>query len=132
MMRLLLDTHIWLWMLREPHKLSSFVHQSLLEPSNERYLSPISVWEVTVLLEKKRIEMQEDFAVWFARTAEDLQLNEANLNWKIAHEMRFILPNHRDPADRFLVATALVHNLVLVTSDRKLLGVPGLMVLANE
>jgi PIN domain nuclease of toxin-antitoxin system len=76
--------------------------------------------------------MQEDFAVWFARTAEDLQLNEANLNWKIAHEMRFILPNHRDPADRFLVATALVYNLVLVTSDRKLLGVPGLMVLAND
>ncbi len=130
-MRLLLDTHIWLWMLREPHKLNSFVHQALLEPSNERYLSPISVWEVTVLLEKKRIEMQEDLAVWFARTSEDLQLNEANLNWKIAHETRFILPNHRDPADRFLVATALVYNLVLVTSDQKLLGVPGLMVLAN-
>ena len=130
-MRLLLDTHIWLWMLREPHKLSSLVHQALLEPSNERYLSPISVWEVTVLLEKKRIEMQEDFAMWFTRTAEDLQLNEAHLNWKIAHEMRFILPNHSDPADRFLVATALVYNLVLVTSDQKLLGVPGLMVLAN-
>jgi len=131
-MRLLLDTHIWLWMLREPHKLSSSVRQTVLEPSNERYLSPISVWEVTVLLEKKRIVMQEDFAVWFARTAKDLQLNEANLNWKIAHEMRFILPNHWDPADRFLVATALVYNLVLVTSDRKLLGVPGLMVLAND
>jgi len=37
-MRFLLDTHIWLWMLREPHKLSSFVHQALYEPANERFL----------------------------------------------------------------------------------------------
>ena len=82
-MRYLLDTHIWLWMLREPHKLSSLVHQTLYEPSNERYLSPISIWEVTVLLEKKRIAMHEDFGVWFARTSEDVQLIEAALNWEI-------------------------------------------------
>src|ERR1700692_1406349 len=69
-MRYLLDTHIWLWMLREPHKLSSLVHQTLYEPSNERYLSPISIWEVTVLLERKRITMQEDFRWWFAPTSD--------------------------------------------------------------
>jgi PIN domain nuclease of toxin-antitoxin system len=130
-MRYLLDTHIWLWMLREPHKLSSLVHQTLHEPSNERYLSPISIWEVTVLLEKKRIAMHEDFAVWFARTSEDVELLEAALNWKIAHDMRYILPNHKDPADRFLAATAVAYDLTLVTADQKLIGVPGLKVLAN-
>ena len=130
-MRYLLDTHIWLWMLREPHKLSSLVHQTLHEPSNERYLSPISIWEVTVLLEKKRIAMHEDFAVWFARTSEDVELIEAALNWEIAHNMRYILPNHRDPADRFLAATAAAYDLTLVTADQKLIGVPGLKVLAN-
>ena len=130
-MRLLLDTHIWLWMLREPHKLTSFVHQAVLDPASQRYLSPISIWEVTVLLEKRRIHMQEDFGAWFARTAEDLDLHEAELNWKIAHDMRFILPNHKDPADRFLAATAIAHDLVLVTADQRLLGVPALKVLAN-
>jgi PIN domain nuclease of toxin-antitoxin system len=130
-MRYLLDTHIWLWMLREPHKLSSLVHQALYEPSNERYLSPISIWEVTVLLEKKRIAMHEDFAVWFARTSEDVELIEAGLNWEIAHDMRYILPNHKDPADRFLAATAAAYDLTLVTADQKLIGVPGLKVLAN-
>ena len=75
--------------------------------------------------------MQEDFGVWFARTAEDLDLMEAEFNWEIAHEMRFLLPNHRDPADRFLAATAIAHDLVLVTADRKLLGIPTLKVLAN-
>jgi len=130
-MRYLLDTHIWLWMLREPHKLSSLVHQALYEPSNERYLSPISIWEVTILLEKKRIAMHEDFAVWFARTSEDVELIEAALNWEIAHDMRYILPNHKDPADRFLAATAVAYDLTLVTADQKLIGVPGLKVLAN-
>jgi len=130
-MRYLLDTHIWLWMLREPHKLSSLVHQALHDPGNERYLSPISIWEVTVLLEKKRIAMHEDFAVWFARTSEDVELIEAALNWEIAHDMRYILPNHKDPADRFLAATAVAYDLTLVTADQKLIGVPGLKVLAN-
>ena len=130
-MRYLLDTHIWLWMLREPHKLSSLVHQALHDPGNERYLSPISIWEVTVLLEKNRIAMHEDFAVWFARTSEDVELIEAALNWEIAHDMRYILPNHKDPADRFLAATAVAYDLTLVTGDQKMIGVPGLKVLAN-
>jgi PIN domain nuclease of toxin-antitoxin system len=130
-MRFLLDTHIWLWMFREPHKLSSVVHQAVTEPANDRYLSPISIWEVMILLEKKRISFHEDFAVWFARTSQDLELEEANLTWQVVHEMRYILPNHKDPADRFLAATAIAHDLILVTSDQKLIGIPGLKVLAN-
>jgi len=130
-MRFLLDTHIWLWMFREPHKLSSVVHQAVTEPSNDCYLSPISIWEVMILLEKKRISFQEDFAVWFARTAQDLELEEANLTWQVVQEMRYILPNHNDPADRFLAATAIAFDLTLITSDQKMIGVPGLKVLAN-
>jgi PIN domain nuclease of toxin-antitoxin system len=45
--------------------------------------------------------------------------------------MRYILPNHKDPADRFLAATAVAYDLTLVTADQKLIGVPGLKVLAN-
>ena len=41
------------------------------------------------------------------------------------------MPNHKDPADRFLAATAIVFDLILVTSDQKLMDVPGLKVLAN-
>jgi len=130
-MRFLLDTHIWLWMFREPHKLNSVVHQAVAEPANDCYLSPISIWEVMILLEKKRISFQEDFAVWFARTVQDLELHKANLTWQVVHQMRFILPNHKDPADRFLAATAIAFDLTLVTSDQKMIGVPGLKVLAN-
>ena len=130
-MRFLLDTHIWLWMFREPHKLSSVVHQAVTEPTNDCYLSPISIWEVMILLERKRISFQEDFAVWYPRMVQDMHLQEANLTWHVANEMRYILPNHKDPADRFLAATAIAFDLILVTADQKMIGVPGLKVLAN-
>lgn len=130
-MNLLLDTHIWLWALREPHKLSSEVHRALTDPSNTRLLSPVSIWEVTILLEKKRIKLEEDFAKWFVRTADDLELAEAPLSWKCVHEMRYILPNHKDPGDRFLAATAIAYDLILVTGDPKLLELPGLKTFAN-
>jgi len=130
-MRLLLDTHIWLWSFREPHRLTSLVHQALADPANTRFLSPISLWEVLIQVEKKKLKMHEDLATWFARAVQDLQLQEAVLNWKAVNEMRFILPNHRDPADRFLAATAIAYDMVLVTADSKLLAIPGLKVLAN-
>lgn len=130
-MQLLLDTHIWLWSLREPHKLTSVVQQALAEPANQKFLSAISIWEAMILVEKKRIVIHGDFTKWFLRTIDDLGLSEVGLSWKVVREMRYVLPNHRDPGDRFLAATAIVHDMVLVTADQKLMGVPGLKVLSN-
>jgi PIN domain nuclease of toxin-antitoxin system len=129
--RFLLDTHIWLWAALEPHKLTSEVHQILTEPEADKYLSPVSLWELALLVEKKKFALQEDFTIWVQRSIVDLELNEVPLNWRVAHEMRYILPNHRDPSDRFLAATAIAFDLILLTADQKLIGVPGLKVLAN-
>jgi PIN domain nuclease of toxin-antitoxin system len=129
--RFLLDTHIWLWAATEPHKLTSEVHRLLSNPEVDRFLSPISLWELSVMVEKKRFALKEDFAVWVQKSITDLNLKETSLVWKVAYEMRYILPHHKDPADRFLAATAIAFDLILVTADQKLIGVPGLRVLAN-
>ncbi len=131
MSRFLLDTHIWLWAAVEPHKLSSEVHRLLSNPETDKFLSPISLWELSVLVEKRRFAVKEDFVVWVQRSISDLKLQEIPLNWRAAYELRFILPNHKDPADRFLSATAIAFDLTLVASDQKMIGVPGLKVLAN-
>jgi PIN domain nuclease of toxin-antitoxin system len=130
-MRFLLDTHIWLWATFEPHKLTSEVHELLNRSGADLFLSAISLWELSVLVEKKRLALKEDFGVWVQRSASDLKLQEISLSWNVIHEMRFILPNHKDPADRFLAATAIAFDLILVTADQKLIGIPGLKVLAN-
>jgi PIN domain nuclease of toxin-antitoxin system len=131
-MRLLLDTHIWIWSYLEPHKLSSEVAREISNPEHNRYLSAISIWEMINLLEKRRIHIDRDFGEWFNRSREDLDLHEIPLNWKIGHELRFTMLQHSDPADRFLVATAKVYDLTLVTADERLIGVPGLRVLENR
>jgi PIN domain nuclease of toxin-antitoxin system len=130
-MRLLLDTHIWLWSVLEPHRLTSEVNRALGDTANSRFLSPISVWEAILLLEKRRINIKQDYGDWFERSKSELELQEARLDWRVVQEMRFMMPGHRDPADRFLAATARFHDLTLVTADRRLLGIPGLKTLAN-
>jgi len=131
-MKLLLDTHIWLWSDAEAHKLTSKVARELANPENERYLSAVSVWEAILLLEKERIRPKGDFGQWFEKSKLELGLIEVPLNWEIAHEIRSTILGYRDPADRFLVATAKVYDLTLVTADERLLGVPGIRVLANR
>jgi PIN domain nuclease of toxin-antitoxin system len=131
-MRFLLDTHIWIWSYLEPQKLSSEVVQELANPDHYRYLSPISIWEMLVLLEKRRIQINQEFDQWFQRSKEDLDLIELPLNWQIVHELRFTVLAQSDPADRFLVATAKVYDLTLVTADEHLVSVPGLRVLQNR
>jgi len=131
-MNLLLDTHIWIWNHLEPWKVASAVNQALGDPENELWLSPVSIWELVMLLEKRRVLLDEDMNSWVEKSRRELLLREAPFSWDVAQEMRFTLLGHCDPADRFLVATARVHDLTLVTADERLMRVDGLRVLANR
>jgi PIN domain nuclease of toxin-antitoxin system len=130
--RLLLDTHIWIWNDLEPWKLSSDVNRELAKPENELWLSPVSIWELALQLDKKRITLQQDVRSWVEESVADLHLREAALTWEVAHAFRFAVLPQRDPADRLLVATARVHDLTLVTADAQLMSAPGLKLLANR
>jgi PIN domain nuclease of toxin-antitoxin system len=88
-MRLLLGTHIWLWSYREPHKLSSEVHQAIAASENSRFLSPVSIWETIVLLEKKRIEIKQDFGEWFEQSRSELDFQEAPSHWRMCTNCGF-------------------------------------------
>jgi PIN domain nuclease of toxin-antitoxin system len=131
-MRLLLDTHIWIWSYSHPQKLTSEVARELSSSQNDRFLSPISIWEASLLLRKGKINLAHDFEQWFERSRDELVLQEAPLTWGVARQQRLTLANHGDPADRFLVATALVYGLTFVTADALLMNVPNLSILPNR
>lgn len=129
-MRLLLDTHIWLWSLAEPGRLSRRVLRELKDPTNELWLSPVSTWEALLLHSKGRIPLRGNLQDWVASAT--AHLREAPLTHEIvvaAHELA--LP-HQDPADRFLAATAGVLGLTLVTADDRLLGLGEIATLGNR
>ena len=128
----MLDTHIWIWSLLEPDKLSHRVRAELESPDNETWLSPVSTWEMLVLIEKGRVTVDRDPLLWVAEVSRAVTLREAALTHEVAVESRAIDLPHQDPADRFLAATARVYDLTLVTADHRLLGSRRIATLANR
>ena len=133
-MRLLLDTHIWIWSVLEPDKLRKNVAQSLTDEDNELWLSPVSIWELSVLVRKQRIELSEDFHAWVSRALSQTSFREAPLTNDVVLQIPKMRFSHRDPADHFIAASAKVFDLTLVTADRRLLKLKtqGLAVLFNR
>ena len=131
-MRLLLDTHIWLWSLLEPERLARRVATQLTAPANELWLSPISTWEAMLLVRAGRVDSPDDPRRTVERLLAAVPAREAPLTHEVVVESVFIELPHRDPADRFLAATAKVFDLTLVTADDRLLGSKGFAVLPNR
>ena len=129
-MKLLLDTHIWLWSLEDPMRLGRRVRHELRDSANELWLSPISTWEALTLQAKNKIQLPENLRDWVARAI--LPFREAPLTHEIALAARQLVLTHQDPADRFLAATAQVLDLTLVTADVRLLGLGEIATLANR
>jgi len=131
-MRFLLDTHIWLWSALEPARLSKRVKAALENRDNELWLSPISVWETLVLARKKRLVLESTPEQWVRRALSELPIREAPTTHEVAIRGEALRLDHKDPADRFIIATALVYELTLVTADKRLVKNRQVRILANR
>ena len=131
-MKILLDTHIWIWSLLQPEKIVPRVRRALENPANEKWLSPISVWELVILVEKKRVSLNLSVDQWVAQSMAVAPFKEAPLTTEVALATSKVHLSHRDPADAFLVATAKVFDLTFVTADAQLLTAKGISLLPNR
>jgi PIN domain nuclease of toxin-antitoxin system len=131
-LKLLLDTHILVWSQLQPDRLAGRVRRALNNPQNEFWLSPISTWEIVLLCDKGRLRLDGGPESWLQRTIAATPLREAPLTHEIALATRSTGLPHADPADRLLVATALVHGLTLITADRNLRSIKRIPVLLNH
>lgn len=130
-LKLLLDTHIWIWSLSDVKRLSKRTVQALQSSRNELWLSPISIWEFLVLVNKSKISLKMEPRAWIMEAMQRAPMREAPLSYDTALESRFIDLRHEDPADRFLAATAKVLDLTLVTADKRLFHSRDFSVLAD-
>ena len=123
---ILLDTHAWWWSLAEPDNLSDeAVAKIRAAKTDERFIASISIWEFAMMVAKKRIELKTSPAKWLSRAIDGSGITVIDISPDIAIES-CNLPGsfHNDPADRIIVAAARVHNLDLLTKDRKILTYP--------
>lgn len=129
MRRYLLDTHIWLWYLAGSKDLPATLRAALDDAVGTCWLSPISVWEASMLVKKGRVRSPGGGRDWIKDALKNLPLREAPINIEIARTVATLNLPHNDPADHFLAATALIYELTLVTMDHHLVRADGLSTL---
>jgi hypothetical protein len=78
-MKLLLDTHIWIWYSLGNPRLSSTLQKALANEENELWLSPISLWETLILAEKGRLTLEPTPEKWIEKILQELDIKEATL-----------------------------------------------------
>jgi PIN domain nuclease of toxin-antitoxin system len=119
----LLDTHIWLWWLLGDGRLKSHEHDIFDELATQRKIaiSWVTIWETEMLERKGRIRLLPDFTEWIgtASAPEVCSILPVDVDVVLAQRM---LPEtfHADPADRLIVATALLSGYALATYDQRI------------
>ena len=131
-MKILLDTHIWIWSLTSDRKLGRRTARDLASFRNELWLSPVSVWEALLLAERGRLLFRQEPSGFLERAIAAQEYREAPLTHEVAFESRRLAFSTEDPADRFLAATAKVYDLTLVTADEGLQSLRDIQVLPNR
>ena len=105
---------------------------ALRSRDHELRLSPISVWEALLLSERGQVTLNPDLHRWLRKAMSIVPIAEAPLTIDVALASRNVDVGHQDPADRFIVATAAVHGLTLVTADARLLRCRDIEVMPNR
>ena len=128
-MSLVLDTNTLIWLLKDSDRLGREAERRIDEAlrSSRVLVSATSFWEVAVLVTKGRIALTVPVDQWRVEALQ-LGIEELSLDGEIAIESVALPDLHADPADRFIVATALKLGVPLVTSDARLLAWKGPLV----
>jgi len=123
---LLLDTHIWIWLVEgTPSTISPRIVERLESAADGAALrvSAVSAWEVAMLVQKRRLHLARDTASWVNEALTKRGVMEARLNSTIAVAAASLpAPAPADPADRFLIATAFGNGWTFVTKDATILA----------
>ena len=125
-MKLLLDTHTFLWLVVGSRNLSAVARVGLADPTNELFLSVASIWELAIKTSspKPQLTLTDPLDAYIAKWTAVYQLNLLPI--QSAHALYVVgLPDHhRDPFDRILIAQALVEGMKLVSGDSKFTSYP--------
>ncbi len=123
--KIILDTHVWVWLMTEnPILTSCFISACKKIISTQGILiSPMSIWEIGMLVDKKRIEIGMDVLDWINQALDEPGIQLCPITPRIAiQSSRLPGDLHGDLVDRLLIASAHEENAVLVTCDKKILS----------
>jgi len=124
---IVLDTHAWIWFVSNSELLSEKAGKAADDAKKKRriFVSSISVWEVALLTAKGRLSLTTDVSDWIAKSEMLPFVRFIPVNNGIAlKSVNLPQPIHNDPADRIIIATAMITGFPLVTKDQKISDYP--------
>jgi PIN domain nuclease of toxin-antitoxin system len=119
-MRILVDTHCWLWQLGNPDRLNQKAVDILIDPKNEIFLSAASIWEIAIKTSLGKLYLGEPVSIYIPRRMIDLGNKCLPIEQKHVLYLEKLPLYHRDPFDRIIVAQAITEELTLITADNLL------------
>jgi len=129
-MRLLLDTHIWLWAVMEPERLNPAI-RTAIETEVELVLSVASLWEMAIKHAAGKLRIEGNLET-FRLTVTRMRGTELVIRPEHALAAAALPLHHRDPFDRMLIAQATIENLTLVTADEMVKSYDGDLLWAGD
>ena len=122
-MRVLLDTHVFLWLQSDPERVG--VHLELLrDPDTERLVSAVVSWEIAVKHQRGALPLPEPPAAYVPRRMREIRAVAVPIEQAHTLEIAALPPIHRDPFDRLLVAQARLLGVPIMTADATVAAYP--------
>lgn len=116
-MNLIVDTHVVIWAVDDPTRLSPAATWALEDPANRLLLSAGSLWETAIKVGLNKLVLTMPYALWMTRAVADLELTVLAVTIEYADAQAALPDHHRDPFDRLIVAQALVEGVAIVSAD---------------
>jgi len=116
-MKLLLDTHVFIWMHGDPDRLSGRARKLLVDADTELHLSVVVAWELGIKIARERLTLPEPLDEYVMSRAHRSRMSLLSIDLVHVLETDTLPPHHADPFDRMLVAQARAERLTLLTAD---------------
>lgn len=116
-MKLLLDTHIFLWYISGDSRLPTAMKDSIRDPDNDVYLSVVSVWEAIIKHQLGRLPLPQPPETYLPEQRKRHLIASLGVDEESVTRLAGLPSSHRDPFDRLLVCQAIQHGLTVATVD---------------
>lgn len=123
-MKILLDTHIFLWYISGSKRLAADLRETLRDPDNEIYSSVVSLWEAIIKYRLGKLPLPEPPTTYLPKNRERHHIASLSVDETSVARLGELPDLHRDPFDRLLICQALQHGLTLATVDDAIRAYP--------
>ena len=122
--KILLDTFPFAWLTSEPYRLTQVASEALSDTANQLFLSDASALELSLMYADGSLEMPQTPRLWMEKQRKLWNLQTLPIDREVCYRLSELPHHHGDPVDRLLVATALIEDLTILTSDDQIRKYP--------